>query len=317
MTEQTSDIAVFVRAVELGGFAPVAEDLGLSASGVSRMISRLERRFGARLFHRSTRRLDLTPEGEIFLGHARTVLHALEAAAEDLAASETTPRGRIRVSASAAVAERKLPRILSTFLAAHPEVSVDLAVSDRRVDIIAERIDVAIRVGPLADSDLIQIPLGWVRRVIAASPDYLARRGRPDRPEDLHGHACLVQSGVERLVDWPMIEAGERVLMPVSGPLRSDNAEALLAAAVAGLGLFRFGDFLGEEALADGRLIPLLEAYHDGDPQPINALTPPGRHRIPRIRAFLDALKTGFADAQRRGARCPRRRASPSRRQDA
>ena len=286
-----SDIAVFLRTMELGSFAAVSQELGLTSSGVSRIVSRLEDRLGAKLIHRTTRRLVLTPEGETYLPHARGILSAMETAAADVASVRGRPRGLIRVNTGTAFAKHKLLPLLPEFMSVYPDISLDLSVGDRRIDPFAEQADITIRVGPLADSELVRVGLGEVRRVIAASPDYLSRHGVPRCPEDLRSHNCLQLAGNARLTNWPLLEDGKRILLPVTGTLRSDSADALLEMALAGMGVIRVGDFLGEAALADGRLVPLLSDCHDDDPQPISALILPGRQSIPRVRCFIDFLK--------------------------
>lgn len=285
------EIAIFVRTVELGAFAAVAKETGFTSSGLSRMISRLEDRLGAKLLHRSTRRLALTAEGEAFLGHARKILSAVEAAEADVSKVMGRPRGHLRVSCGTAFAHHRLAPLLPLFQQRCPEVAVELAVSDRRVDLAAELTDVAIRVGALGDSDLIAIRIGTVRRVIAASPDYLAARGTPRNARDLEAHDCLLLTGFPQQAVWPFRENGARIGVAVRGSVSSDSADALLRAAIAGAGVVRFGDFLGADALASGALVPLLTDSHDDDPQPITALVAPGRQSIPRVRAFLDFLK--------------------------
>jgi len=288
------DIATFVRVVDLGTFAAVADEAGLTASGVSRAVTRLEERLGVRLLHRTTRRLVLTQEGETFLARAREILAAIEAAESEVSVGRGQPRGLIRVNTGTAFAKHKLARLLPAFQARYPDVTVELSVADRRIDPVAHQIDVTIRVGPLEDSPLVAQRLGEVRRVIVASPAYLERRGVPQRPSDLLAHNCLLLTGFSRLAQWPMFEDGRRVLVPVKGSIRCDSADVLLDLALAGVGIIRLGDFLGQEALADGRLLPLLAGCHDDDPWPVTALVLPGRQHIPRIRAFLDALKAGM-----------------------
>ncbi|GAB5470161.1 MAG: LysR family transcriptional regulator [Rhodospirillales bacterium] len=290
------DIAVFVRTLELGSFTAVAEEAGLTASGVSRIVSRLEAALGVRLLHRSTRRLALTPEGESFVGYARDLLALAEAAEAAVSRTGGRPRGHLRVNSGTAFANHKLAALLPRFLERYPEVTLDLSVSDRRIDPLAAQVDVTIRVGALADSDLVAIRLGTVRRVIAASPCYLDRHGTPKTARDLAAHNCLLLSGFPKQALWPFVEEGKRIEVPVTGAVTSDSAEALLQAALAGVGIVRLGDFLGEVALAAGRLVPLLTDRHDDDPQPITALVAPGRQAIPRVRVLLDFLKAALAD---------------------
>ena len=291
LTHPTSDLAVFVRTVDLGSFAAVGLELELTASGVSRIVSRLERHLGTRLLHRTTRRLVLTQEGETFLVHARRILSAIEVAEADVASVHGRPRGHLRINSGTAFARHRLARLLPQFMEQFPDITVDLSVSDHRIDPIADQIDVTIRVGPLADSELIAVRLGEVRRVIAGSPRYLERRGVPSRPADLAQHICLQLTGFSRLAQWPMFEQGKRVMVPIKGSIRSDSADFLLDLALESAGLVRFGDFLGEAAVRDGRLVPVLLHCHDSDPQPITALVLPGRQDIPRVRAFVEFLK--------------------------
>ena len=289
-----SDIGCFVRTVDLGSFAAVGIEIGLTPSGVSRIVTRLEDRLGVKLIHRTTRRLALTPEGETFLAHARGILSAVEVAHAAVASTHGRARGHIRLNSGTAFAKHRLARLLPDFIAQYPDITIDLSVSDQRIDPISERVDVTIRVGPLADSELIAVRLGEVRRVIAASPHYLAVHGTPHKPADLLRHNCLLLSGFSRLSQWPLFENGKRVLVAAKGNVTSDSAELLLDLALAGTGILRLGDFLGESALAQGQLIPLLADCHDDDPQPITALLLPDRQSIPRVRALVDFLKARF-----------------------
>ena len=286
-----SDIECFVRTADLGSFAAVGDEVGLTPSGVSRIVSRLEHRLGVKLIHRTTRRLALTPEGETFLAHARGILSAVEVAHAAVASTHGRARGHIRLNSGTAFAKHRLTRLLPDFIAQYPDITIDLSVSDQRIDPITERVDVTIRVGPLADSELIAVRLGEVRRVIAASPRYLAVHGAPHKPADLLRHNCLLLSGFSRLSQWPLFENGKRVLVAAKGNVTSDSAELLLDLALAGIGILRLGDFLGESALAQGQLVPLLADCHDDDPQPITALLLPDRQSIPRVRALVDFLK--------------------------
>lgn len=162
---------------------------------------------------------------------------------------------------------------------------------DQRIDPVANRADVTIRVGDLADSSLIAIPLGSVTRVIAASPAYLAAHGEPQTAQDLRKHNCLLLSGFPHQAAWPFREKGHSFTVSVNGTLTSDSAETLLHAAVSGAGIIRLGDFLGASAVASGRLVPILTDIHDPIEQPITALVQAGRQSVPRVRALLDFLK--------------------------
>lgn len=287
----TDDIAIFVRTIDLGTFAAAGLEAGLSASAVARIVTRLEARLGAKLLARTTRRLSLTQEGEIYLAHARAIMSAVEVAAAEVGASKA-PRGLVRINTGNAFARLKLAGWLPAFQAQYPGITLDLTVSDLRGDPALAQTDITIRVGPLADSGLVLVPLGSVSRVIAASPAYLAKYGTPQQPRDLLGHNCLLLSGFARLAQWPLFEGGKRIMLPVKGNVTCDSADLVLDMALAGVGIARFGDFLAERAIADGRLIPLLTGTHDTDPSPISALVLPGRQNIPRVRAMVDFLKT-------------------------
>ena len=289
--QPTDDIATFVRTIDLGTFAAVGAEANLSASAVARIVSRLESRLGTKLLARTTRRLTLTQEGAIYLGHARVIMAAVELAAAEVSASRKRPRGLVRLNTGTAFARYRLASWLTSFQNQYPEIMVELTVSDQRGDPILSQTDITVRVGPLADSNLVSIPLGKVSRVIAASPNYLAKNGTPKRPRDLLAHNCLRLSGFERLAQWPMFEDGKRTLLQVKGNLTCNSADILLEMALEGVGIARFGDFLAERAIANGRLIPLLEGCHDTDPTSLSALVLPGRQHIPRVRALIDFLK--------------------------
>jgi DNA-binding transcriptional LysR family regulator len=289
------DIAIFIRVVDLGSFAAVAKEKGLTPSAISKIVSRLEDRLGVKLLQRTTRRLVLSQEGETYSMRGRDILAAIEAAEAEVAAGRGQPRGHIRINTGTAFAKHRLAGILPEFLRRYPDITVELSVNDRRIDVVADQIDVAIRVGPLGDTSLVAFRLGEVRRIIAASPSYLRRHGKPRQAQDLISHNCLLLRGFSRLAQWPMYVNGERILIPVKGSMTSDSAEVLLELAIAGVGIIRFGDFLGQPALSAGRLIPLLESCHDDDPTPLTALLPPGRQNIPRIRAFVQFLQGKLA----------------------
>jgi len=286
-----SDIDLFVRVADLGSFAAVAEETGMTPPGISKAVTRLENRLGVKLLRRTTRALQLTREGEVYLRHARGILDALAAANAAVAPSGDGPSGLLRISSGSAFSKYKLAPRLPAFRDRYPNIRMEVSVSDRRIDLLEERADVAIRVGPLADSRLIGLKIGEIQRVVAASPDYLARFGTPATPADLAQHACLVLTGFRHLSAWPFRVGGQTVRIPVQGSYSSDSADLLLDMAIQGLGIIRFGDFLGEAAIASGKLVPLFQESHDPEPRPITALTSPELRRTDRVRAFLDFLK--------------------------
>ncbi|MGL4438499.1 MAG: LysR family transcriptional regulator [Bosea sp. (in: a-proteobacteria)] len=289
-TSSSEEIAIFVRVVETGSFAAAAEELGLTPSGVSKAVTRLEDRLGVKLMQRTTRRLVLTGEGETLLARGRDILAAIEAAEAEVTMARGKPRGLLKVNTGTAYAKHKLAPLLPAFQARYPDISLDLSIADRRVDVIGEQIDVAIRTGSSGDSSLITRRIGEMRRVICASPGYLARHGTPTVPADLLRHNCLSLTGFARLAAWPMQVDGRVTEMNVKGNITCDSAELLLDMTIAGLGIARFGDFMVQEALTKGDIVPLLVDHHVAELWPISALMPPGRQHLPRVRAFVDFL---------------------------
>lgn len=282
------EMAAFVRIVEKGGFAGAARDLGLTPSALSKLLARLEARLGVRLLTRTTRRVALTPEGEIYLARARDVLALIEAAESDVTAGRARPRGHLRVNTGSAFARHRLVPILPAFFARYPDITLDLAITDRRVDLVAEQADVLLRTGALDDSSFVARKIADGQRVICAAPDYLARRGRPERPEDLLRHDCLVLHGLGRLSAWPFRAGKGLRTLTVRGTVTTDSAETLRDLALAGLGIIRVTEFLVARDIAAGRLVTLLEAEHMSEEVPVWAVMAPGRHRMPRVQAFVD-----------------------------
>ena len=289
-TAASDEIGIFVRVVERGGFAAAAAETGLTPSGVSKAVTRLEDRLGVKLLQRTTRRLMMTAEGEMLLARGREILAAIEATEAEVMAARGKPKGSIRVSMGTAYAKHRLAPALPKFRELYPEIDLNVSVADRRVDVIGEQLDVAIRTGALADSSLIARQLGQSTRVIAASPAYLAKHGEPQQASDLADHACLLITGFARLSEWPLKVDGKVTPVTVKPAVMCDNADILAEMALAGLGIVRLASFVIEDAIADGRLKPLLVDCHVSEPVPITALMPPGRQHLPRVRAFIDFL---------------------------
>lgn len=289
-TAASDEIGIFVRVVERGGFAAAAEETGLTPSGISKAVTRLEDRLGVKLLQRTTRRLMMTAEGETLLNRGREILAAIEATEAEVMAARGRPQGTIRVNMGTAFAKHRLAPVLPDFRARYPDIDLVVSVADRRVDVIGEQLDMAIRTGALTDSSLIARQLGQSRRVIAASPAYLERHGEPQSAADLKDHACLAITGFARLAEWPIKVDGKVVPVAVKPAVTCDNADILAEMALAGLGIVRLASFVIEDAIADGRLKPLLVDCHVSEPVPITALMPPGRQHLPRVRAFIDFL---------------------------
>jgi DNA-binding transcriptional LysR family regulator len=289
-----NDMQCFVRVVELGSFAAAAEEMALSPSAVSKIISRIEDRLRVRLLTRTTRRLALTAEGQIYLARCREILKAIEAMESELGEASSKPHGLIRINTGTAIGKHALTPLLPEFLALYPDIRIELSITDRQIDLVAENVDLVLRTGQLADSALHAVLLGEGCRLICASPDYLARRGVPQVPADLMNHNCLVLSHVPRLAQWPFHTPEGINRLGVRGDVAADSADILLDLALQGHGVTRLGNLLVDRALAEGRLVALLRDMHEIEPFPIWGVMPAGRFRLPRLRVFLDFLREKF-----------------------
>lgn len=292
-----NDMAAFVRAVERGGFSAAARDLGLTPSAVSKLVTRLEDRLGVRLLNRTTRSLALTPEGEAYFHRAQRILADIAEAEEEVGRNRAQPRGLLRVNVGTAFGMHQLVPALPEFLLRHPEIQVELTITDRLVDLIEEGADLGIRLGNLADSSLVARRICEVERVVCAAPAYLRRHGTPGKPEELRGHNCLSMVNAPALRRWPFEGRGGVEQVEVSGNVGATSADALLALALRGLGIIRLSDVIVGAAIREGRLVPLLEAVHHREALPLHAVYPQGRHRSPRVAAMIDFLVERFASA--------------------
>ncbi|RAI42438.1 LysR family transcriptional regulator [Rhodoplanes roseus] len=294
--DQVTDMRAFVQVIQRGSFSAAAEDLGLTPSAVSKLVSRLEDRLGVRLLHRTTRRLALTPEGETYLVRARDILSAIDDAETEVARASTTPRGRLRLNTGSAFMLHELAATLPDFLNRHPEIEIEITVTDR-VDNLVENADVAICIGPIADRSLVARRFAHTERGIFAAPRYLERRGVPQSPDDLDGHDCIVLSSVPSINQWPFRAGNEIRSFEARGRLVVDDAEAALRLAVSGAGLVHLSDLLVGNAVRRGELVPLLTEHHMVEPIPISAVYPQGRHRMLKVRVFIDFLVERFTEA--------------------
>jgi DNA-binding transcriptional LysR family regulator len=283
-------LAIFAKVVELRSFAGAAEELQLSKATVSKAITRLEARLGARLFNRTSRRLALTDAGRQLTERAARILAEGEAAESDGLAQSATPRGLVRLAVPMSFGLREVAPILPQFLAEFPEVSVDLHLSDAVVDLIGEGFDMALRIGVLPDSSLIARRIRSMPRHVVASPAYLERRGRPTHPLHLAEHACLGYAYMQTPDLWRFTNAaGEEATVRPAGPLRVTNGDALTPALLAGLGITVLPEFIVGEELADGRLEAILPHWT----LPLAGLhlvTPPGGPRPARAEALAAFL---------------------------
>jgi DNA-binding transcriptional LysR family regulator len=287
---RAGEMEVFVRVVELGGFSAAARELHMTPSAVSKLVGRLESRLGARLFNRSTRGLQLTAEGCAFYERGIRVLADLEDA-ERGAASNAMPRGRVRVNANVPFGLHFLLPLVPEFLLRHPEVTLDIALTDGVIDLLEERTDVAIRTGPLKSSRLVARKLGETRMVIVGAPAYFQRHAMPQTPADLEQHNRLGFSFTRAVEGWPLLEQGVQISVMPRGNAQVSDGEALHRLVLAGLGLARLAAFQVNPDIAAGRLLPVLEDCNPGDTQAIHALyLGQGGYLPARVRALLDFL---------------------------
>jgi DNA-binding transcriptional LysR family regulator len=277
--------------VEAGSFSAAARALRMTPSAVSKLIARLEARLGARLVSRSTRKLQLTPEGTAFYDSGVRILADM-AAAEREAAAGAAPRGLLRVNSYVPFGQHRLIPLLPRFLERYPEISVDLVLTDSVIDLMQERADVAIRAGPLNESRLVARKLGQSRTVVVAAPSYLETHGTPRTPADLERHNRMSFGFVRHIDGWPFLDgAGASVIVPTTDNALVSDGEAMRLMALSGAGIARLARWHVAGDIASGRLLPLLEAFNPGDLEPTHAVyVGQGKHLPARVRAFLDFL---------------------------
>lgn len=287
-------MTAFVRAVELGGFTPAAREMGLTPSALSKLVSRLEDRLGVRLLTRSTRRQQMTAEGEAFFNRARPILSAIDEAEAEIAQAGQYPRGLLRLHCGSAFGMHQLTPAIPLFLEAYPDVELELTISDQLPGPGEDHFDLIVRIGALDDSSAIARRICNVERVICAAPAYLARCGTPRTPDDLQQHNCLWITSLPALRRWPFdTDDGVRVVH-IGGNVVANNTETVLQLALAGVGITRLTDIVAGEALRSGALIPILTDWHHVEPVPLYATYPGGRHVSPKVRAMIDFLVDTF-----------------------
>ncbi|MFG1463474.1 LysR family transcriptional regulator [Xanthobacter sp. DSM 24535] len=279
----------FVQSAETGSFVAAGRKLGLSASAVGKAVVRLEQRLDARLFHRNTRNMTLTEEGRLFLERCRRIFEEVEAAEAELARSNRTPRGRLRVSLP--LVGMLLTPVMADFMRAWPEVQLDLDFTDRLVDVVEEGFDAVVRTGQPSDSRLMSRNVGRFRLKIVASPAYLARCGEPETPDDLAHHQCLHQRSPStgKLRPWPFArtERQGRIILPER--MSATAVDPLIELAIEGMGIACLPPFAIRSEIADGRLVSILDEWVTETDQ-FNVLWPASRQITPKLRAFVDFM---------------------------
>jgi DNA-binding transcriptional LysR family regulator len=288
--DRAEAMAVFVQVAEQRSFAAAARRLKRSPAAVTRVIGELEGRLGVRLLNRTTRAVSLTEAGERFMAGARRVLTDLEEIERAAAGEGTAPRGELRATAPILFGRLHVLPIVTEFLDRFPDVSVTLNLLDRPIDLVEEGLDVAVRIGPLAESSAVATRVGAVRRIVVASPHYLAQHGTPQTPADLGQHAVVAFSGVAGVERWVFHDANGETSVAIRARLVVTTAEAALDAVRAGFGITRVLSYQAADDISRGSLVRLLSS-HEGHELPIHLLYPGGRHPAPKLRAFVDFAK--------------------------
>lgn len=285
-----SAMRAFVEIVDRGSLTAAAESLDRSLPTMVRTLAALERSLGTVLLRRTTRRMSLTEEGRVYVERCRRILADVEEAGELVGPRRGEPRGPLRVTAPVLFGQMHVAPAVLKFLRRHPAVQVELLLLDRVVDLVDEGIDAAVRIARLADSSLIAIPVGKVRRVVCASPDLLRAGGEPERPEDLADRPCVRFRGIAPGNAWHFLEAGREFTVPVGGGFATNQTTAAIEACAAGLG---FGLFLSYQVAPEVRAKRLRVVLREFEPAPIpvSLVYADARLLSPRLRAFLDWMK--------------------------
>ncbi len=288
------DLNLFVRIAQLRSISAAARDLGLTPAGASARLAALERRLSARLLHRTTRQATLTEDGLAFLPHAEHLVLAAESARAALGREQAAPRGTLRVAAPASFARMHIVPGLPDFCRKYPELAIDLRISDSIVDLVEGAFDVAVRYTELSDSSFVARRLAPDNRVLVASPEYIEQRGRPNTPDDLAEHACLV---VGTLDLWTFLGKDAEVIeRRVTPSLRINDGGAVRDAASAGLGIALMATWCASEELRSGALVPALPEYPLISTQTLWAIYPSSRELAPKVRVFIDWLVNRFGN---------------------
>jgi LysR family transcriptional regulator for bpeEF and oprC len=290
--ENLNSLRVFVRVAETRSFTEAAKQLSLTSSAVSKAITRLEKELGVRLLQRTTRSVGLTNDGQSFFDHCQQILTDIENAEYALNQTTSSPHGRLRVHMPVGFGRRVIMPAMRTLIDRHPNLIINVELSDRSVDMAYEGIDAAVHIGEPADTRLIARKLCNLRFVACASPEYLAKYGEPRTPDDLDHHHCLayVLLHTGRYREWQFVKDGKPFSKTVSGRLNVNNAESLLEAATSGLGIAMISNFTVAEAVRDGKLKCILTDYATLGPK-VSVLYAPSRNLSPKVRAFVDFLQ--------------------------
>jgi DNA-binding transcriptional LysR family regulator len=289
------DLQLFARVVELGTLSAVARERDVPVSQVSRALSRIEQACGARLLHRSTHGLSLSPEGETFLEHGRRMLGTLDELEGEFATRRGDVSGLVRVAASTVVAHYQLVPSLAGLAQRHPGLRIELEVGDRLSDMARDGIDLAIRTAASLPDTVVARQIGTLGRALYAAPSYAARHGLPAHPEALHEHRLVTNNAVPMLNQWPFRVGGKPLTVATEGHWRTNDTNMAATMVLQGLGIGRLATLVGDELVRQQLLVPVLAAHVDVQPVPVYAVTAGARHRLPKIRACIAWWAEWFA----------------------
>lgn len=287
--DKFQEMRVFSAVVEASSFAAAADSLSMSKAAVSRYVSELEQRLGVRLMHRTTRKLSLTPEGEVFLARCRDILASIEASEAELSTHSLTASGLLKISVPVSFGIRHLAPLWSEFLADHPQVTLDVQLSDRVTDLVDEGFDLAVRIARLPDSSLISRQLASTRLVLCAAPSYLKRRGKPTHPSELAQHDVLGYSLMAMGDQWQFTGQEGPLSVKVRPRMWTNNGDSCVAAALQGSGIQLQPTFLIDKELASGKLVEILPQFRSVE-LGIYAVYPSRKFVLPKVRAMLEFL---------------------------
>ena len=282
-----ASMRMYVAVVDGGSFAAAADKLNVSRAMVSKQIQKLEEHLGTRLLNRTTRRLSLTETGREFHERSLQIIGDVEEAEQIAGQMTRRPQGVLRVTIPLSYGQHRLSAIIGDYTQAYPQVQLDISVSDRKVDLIEDGLDLAIRIGAMPQSDLIARKIGGVRSIVCAAPAYLARHGAPQTPADLSRHACLgyTLSGT----GWRLEGPDGPVIVPISGPIRADNGDILRLAAIKGAGILFQPQFIVGADIEAGRLVRVLPDWQSAE-LGVHAVYPSRKHLSAKVRTFIDFL---------------------------
>lgn len=295
MMDKFQEMSAFAAVVDAGSFVRAADALGLSKTAVSRLVSELEARLGARLLHRTTRRLSLTEAGEVFHDRCRQLLDGVAEAEAELSTHTGEVIGRLKVNVPFSFGLLHLAPLWPTFMARHPRVVLDVTLSDRFVDLVDEGYDLAVRIARLPASSLVSRQLTTTRMILCASPQYLREHGTPEQPEDLAAHAVISYTLLATGEQWELQGPDGPVSVKVSPRMRTNNGDTCCAAALQHQGIIFQPSFMVAEHLASGALVQVLPGYRSADVG-VYAIYPTRKHLTPKVRALIDFLAEALRD---------------------